>query len=240
MIFATGSLSFATWFWSQSSFWLLFPWWWCWSASCAVAAVNQMARWPQWVSRRYYDTFLYLIISGTNYKSQVQDSFSISSSHHGSSDFTQATNVPKFNIHLPASLQPATFSPPPPLPQQPVPSTTAAATPPKDKHETEGEKITRRHTSVGQEKKKSQAKRSASQYQQRRRASYQQQQRRQQRQESAKKKHYSSTESDSESSYSEDGLWSPSHPRPTFSFLGHFSFLLKCNGAHVSIRFFVL
>jgi FtsZ-interacting cell division protein ZipA len=141
----------------------------------------------------------------TNYKSQVQDSFSISSSHHGSSDFTQATNVPKFNIHLPASLQPATFSPPPPLPQQPIASTTAA-TPSKDKHETQGEKITRRHTSVGQEKKKSQAKRSASQYQQRRRASYQHQQRRQQRHESTKKKHYSSTESDSESSYSEDGL----------------------------------
>lgn len=133
----------------------------------------------------------------TNYKSQVQDSFSISSSHHGSSDFTQATNVPKFNIHLPASLQPATFSPPPP-------------TQVKDKHEMAGERITRRHTtrhgatsSSGHEQKKNTAKRTQSQYQQRRRASYNHQKRRH---ESVKKKHYSSTESDSESSYSEDGL----------------------------------
>jgi len=125
----------------------------------------------------------------TNYKSQVQDSFSISSSHQGSSDLTQATNVPKFNIHLPASLQPASFSPPPVT---------------RDKTEMAKEKITRRHTSVGQTTvKKSSAKRSASQYQQRRRASYQHQRKRH---ESSKKNHYSSTESDSNSSYSEDGL----------------------------------
>ena len=155
-----------------------------------------MAQWPQWVSYSFIIPPFDNVISGTNYKSQVQDSFSISSSHHGSSDFTQATNVPKFNIHLPASLQPATFSPPPP-------------TQVKDKHEMAGERITRRHTTrhgetSGHEQKKNTAKRTQSQYQQRRRASYNHQRRRH---ESVKKKHYSSTESDSESSYSEDGLW---------------------------------
>jgi predicted RNA-binding protein len=63
----------------------------------------------------------------TNYKSAIPDSFSISSSHQGSSDHTQATNITSFThsrIHLPASLVPATFSPkpaqPPPQPK-PVP-----------------------------------------------------------------------------------------------------------------------
>lgn len=53
----------------------------------------------------------------TNYKSNLpNDSYSISSSHQGSSDHTQATNITTFTqnrIHLPASLVPASFSPPP-------------------------------------------------------------------------------------------------------------------------------
>lgn len=131
----------------------------------------------------------------TNYKSQVHDSFSIGSSHQGSSDFTQATQVTKYNIHLPASLQPATFSPP----------TTA-------RHEVEAEtkeKITRRHTTVHEKPKlkPQQARRTASQHHQRRRASYSHSKRGKSGTH-AKRAAYSSTESDSESctSYSEDGL----------------------------------
>jgi hypothetical protein len=71
----------------------------------------------EYIKLKYYFFDYFFLFKGTNYKSNLpNDSYSISSSNQGSSDHTQATNITTFTqnrIHLPASLVPASFSPPP-------------------------------------------------------------------------------------------------------------------------------